>query len=253
MKLLSLSRNLQHTMDKINIVLLEDDPIDRIKIEIMIAEFASNEYDFKLIGMFESLEHLLEFLETQTVDIIISDVFTKKRATGIELLKKIKNNTTPIILITQSQDIDVYQESKEYRHLQYLIKPFHKFTLQSTVENAISINREKQEEANISKKFIFLKGNSDSTDKIKLDEILFLETDGNYCYIHVKNKKYILKKSLHKILQDDLDENFIRIHHRYAVNKSHIQLVKLHSLEISGKIDFPIGKSFKKMVNTLFN
>lgn len=238
-------------MNIIKIVLLEDDPIDRIKIEIMISEFTSTEYVFKLVAMFESLECLLDFLETQTVDIIISDVFTKKRATGIELLKKIKNNTTPIILITQSQDVEVYQESKEYRHLQYLIKPFHKFTLQSTVENAISINHDKQEEANINKKFIFLKGNADSTDKIKLDEILFLETDGNYCYIHIKNKKYILKKSLNKILQDDLDENFIRIHHRYAVNKNHIQVVKPHSLEISGKIDFPIGKSFKKIVNSL--
>lgn len=241
-------------MKQINIVLLEDDPIDRIKIEIMISEFTSNEYDFKLVKMFESLELLLEFLETQTVDVIISDIFTKKRATGIELLKKIKNNvshTTPIILITQSHDLDVYQESKEYGHLQYLIKPFHKFTLQSTVENAISTNREVQEDADFNKKFIFLKGNSDSTDKVKLDEILFLETDGNYCYIHVKNKKYIVKKSLNKILHDDLDDNFIRIHHRYAVNKQHIQIVKLHSLEISGKIDFPIGKSFKKLVNTL--
>lgn len=241
-------------MKNINIVLLEDDPIDRIKIEIMIAEFTSNQYIFQLVKIFESLELLLEFLETQTVDVIISDVFTKKRATGIELLKKIKNNvshTTPIILITQSQDLGVYQESQEYAHLQYLIKPFHKFTLQSTVENAISMNREEQEDANFNKKFIFLKGNSDSTDKVKLDEILFLETDGNYCYIHIKNKKYIIKKSLNKILQDDLDDNFIRIHHRYAVNKQHIQMVKLHSLEISGKIDFPIGKSFKKLVNTL--
>lgn len=238
-------------MNIIKIVLLEDDPIDQIKIEIMIAEFTSSEYDFKLVGMYDSLTALLEFLETQTVDIIISDVFTKKRATGIELLRKLKNNVTPIILITQSQDLEIYKASKEYRHIQYLIKPFHKFTLQSTIECAISINREKQEEENSSKKFIFLKGNSDNVDKIRLDEILFLETDGNYCYIHTKNKKYILKKSLHKILQDELDESFIRIHHRYAVNKYHIQIVKLQSIEISGKIDLPIGKSFKKMVNGL--
>lgn len=238
-------------MNIIKIVLLEDDPIDQIKIEIMIAEFTSNEYDFKLVGLYDSLTALLEFLETQTVDIIISDVFTKKRATGIELLKKLKNNVTPIILITQSHDLEIYQASKEYRHLQYLIKPFHKFTLQSTIEYAISINNEKQDEENIGKKFIFLKGNSDNMDKIRLDEILYLETDGNYCYIHTKNKKYILKKSLHKILQDELDESFIRIHHQYAVNKHHIQIVKLHAVEISGKIDLPIGKSFKKMVNGL--
>lgn len=87
-------------MNKINIVLLEDDQIDQIKIEIMIAGFISNEYAFKLIGMFDKFEVLLEFLETETVDIIISDIFTQKRATGIELLKRMKNNTIPIILIT---------------------------------------------------------------------------------------------------------------------------------------------------------
>lgn len=64
-------------MKKINIVLLEDDPIDRIKIEIMIAEFTSNEYDFKLVKMFESPGLLLKFLETQTLDVIISDVLRK--------------------------------------------------------------------------------------------------------------------------------------------------------------------------------
>lgn len=238
-------------MNKIKIVLLESDPIDRIKIEIMIAEFTSNEYDFKLVGVFTSLVGLLGYLETQTVDIIISEVITKNRIMGIESLNKLKNNTIPIILITHSHDVEVYQKSKEYRYFQYLVKPFHKFTLQSTVENAISINGKDQVEANTNKKFIFLKGNSDRTDKINLDEILFLETNGNYCYIHTKKKKYILKKSLNKILQDELDDNFMRIHHRYAVNKHHIQVVKLQSLEISGEIVFPIGKGFKKMVNSM--
>lgn len=237
-------------MSDINIVLLEDDPIDRIKVEIMITQFSSNQYNFKLVNTFEKLETLIEFLEIQTVDIIISDVFTKKRATGIELLKKIKNNVIPIILITQSHNPDVYQEAKEYRNIQYLIKPFHQFTLQSTIENAIISSRQ-EKDISLDTKYLFLKGKSDNIDKILFDEILFLETDGNYCFIHILNRKYILKKSLNKILQEDLDDNFIRIHHRYAINKHHIQIVKLHSLEITEKIELPIGKSFKKIINSL--
>ena len=237
-------------MSDINIVLLEDDPIDRIKVEIMITQFSSNQYNFKLVNTFEKLETLIEFLEIQTVDIIISDVFTKKRATGIELLKKIKNNVIPIILITQSHNPDVYQEAKEYRNIQYLIKPFHQFTLQSTIENAIISSRQ-EKDISLDTKYLFLKGKSDNIDKIRFDEILFLETDGNYCFIHILNRKYILKKSLNKILQEDLDDNFIRIHHRFAVSKHHIQKVKLHSLEITGKIELPIGKSFKKIINSL--
>ena len=103
----------------------------------------------------------------------------------------------------------------------------------------------------MNKKYLFLKGKSDNIDKVRLDEILFLETDGNYCFIHIMSRKYILKKSLNKILQEDLDDNFIRIHHRFAVGKHHIQMVRLHSLEIKGKIELPIGKSFKKMINSL--
>jgi len=238
-------------MNQIKIVLLEADPFDRMRIEIMINEFSSDKYHFQLVEIFDSLEHLLEFLEMQAIDLVISAVFIKKRSDGIELLKKIKNKTTPIILITNSHDFHVYVESKEYRHLHYLIQPFHKITLQSIVENAIVVNREEQKNFTLGKKFIFLKGKSDHTDKINLDEIFFLETDGNYCYIHAENKKYILKKSLRKILQEDLDENFIRIHHRFAVNKQHIQNVKSHTLEISGKIEFPIGKSFKRVVTSL--
>ena len=91
-------------MSDINIVLLENDPIYRLKVEIMITQFTSNEYNFKLMSTFEELETLVKFLETQTVDVIISDVFTKKRATGLELLEKMKNNIIPIILITQSHN-----------------------------------------------------------------------------------------------------------------------------------------------------
>ena len=91
-------------MSDINIVLLENDPIYRLKVEIMITQFTSNEYNFKLMSTFEELETLVKFHETQTVDVIISDVFTKKRATGLELLEKMKNNIIPIILITQSHN-----------------------------------------------------------------------------------------------------------------------------------------------------
>lgn len=238
-------------MNNINIILLEDDPIDCIKIEIMITQFTSSQYNFKLVKTFEKLETLTNFLETHTVDIIISDIFTQKRATGIELLKKLKNNIIPIILITQSHNPEVFQEAKEYRNIHYLIKPFHQFTLQSIIESAINAYHEEKKNTSLNKKYLFLKGKSDNIDKIRLDEILFLETDGNYCFLHVVNRKYILKKSLNKILQEDLDDNFIRIHHRFAVNKLYIQIVRLNSLEVMGKIDLPIGKSFKKMINDL--
>ena len=137
--ILSLSRTLTTQMNTINIVLLEDDPIDRIKVEIMITQFTSNEYNFKLVNTFEKLELLVEFLETNTVDIIISDIFTKKRATGIELLKKIKARkaTKPSVLI-MSGFSDVMNEQIYHCGAEgKFTKPFNVATVREAIKTCL--------------------------------------------------------------------------------------------------------------------
>ena len=64
-------------MKKINVVLLEDDSIDRLKIEIMLSNVESEEYEIILIDTFKTLESLLLYMEHQIkeIDVIISDIF----------------------------------------------------------------------------------------------------------------------------------------------------------------------------------
>ncbi|PWK17591.1 LytTR family two component transcriptional regulator [Arcicella aurantiaca] len=238
-------------MNEINIVILEDDPIDRIKIEIMISEFSSNKYNFKLIGMFEELDLLLEFVQKNTIDLIISDIFNNKTAVGIELLKKLGNSNIPVILITQSPDSEVYQQAKMHGDVHYLIKPFHKLTLQSTIENVINDFSKEQASLLLNKKHLFLKGNTNSIEKLAFDEIMYLEADGNYCFIHSINRKYIQKKSMTKILEDINDDSFVRIHHKFAINIKYIESLSSTFLMLNRGITLPIGKSFKKNLTTI--
>jgi DNA-binding LytR/AlgR family response regulator len=233
-------------MNDINIVILEDDPIDRIKIEIMISDFSSNKYKFNLIGMFEDLNSLLEFISQKTIHLIISDIFSNRETVGIELLKKLRHHNIPIILMTQSPDSEVYKQAKIYGDIHYLIKPFHKLTLQSTIEKVINDFNKEQNSIFLNKKHLFLKGNANNIEKLSIDDIMYLEADGNYCFVHSTNRKYIQKKSMTKILEDINDNTFIRIHHKYAINIKFVEAVSSLFVALIRDISLPIGKSFKK-------
>lgn len=236
-------------MKNIDIILLEDDPIDSIKIEIMLSTSISDKYNFRLIETFKDIDLLLQYLIMQPIDLIISDIFTKTRATGIELLKKLKNSEIPIILITQSTENNIYIEAKAIRDIHYLIKPFHQITLQSSIEKAIDDYEKRKSLDFLDKKYLYLKGKGDNLERVLFENIVFFEADGNYCYIYTKQKKYILKKSLNKLLLEDLDDNFIRIHHKFAINIYHVKIIRNQTLQMIGEIELPIGKTFKKSVH----
>ena len=97
-------------MDNILIVLLEDDPIDQIKIEIMLAERISSQHKYLLGGIYTQLDDLLTYLSNHEVDLILSDIFIQKKPVGIELLKALQGTPTPVVLMTTSQDQELFLE-----------------------------------------------------------------------------------------------------------------------------------------------
>ncbi len=233
-------------MEIINIILLEDNPLDKIKLEIHLSESISSKYQFNLVATFNEVNPLLEFMQEKQVDLIISDIYLKEKAIGLELLKKLKNSIIPVILVTQSTDNELFLQAKALRNVHYLIKPFHQITIQSTIEKAF-------EEAKFTtltdeKKYLFIKVKSNYSEKIPFQNIIYFESDGNYSFIYTKEKKYVLKKSLIKLLEQDLDSRFFKIHQKYVVNKDYITGLKNTETILLDDIELPIGKIFKKQI-----
>lgn len=235
----------------IHVILIEDDPIDQIKIKIMFTEFNSVKYDFNLMQVFDNIDSLLLFLEdNHQIDMIISDMFTQNRSTGIELLKKLKTTDTPIVIITNSQDKLLYKEAQLHQNGSYLIKPFHYLTLQSTMENLLFNTSLNSNSEMLNKRKIFLKNNLNVLEKVTFDEILFIEVDGNYCLVNTIGRiKYVKKISLVKFLYESFDETFVRIHHKFAINIQHIAKATDTSVELSNGHIIPISKSYKLELN----
>jgi DNA-binding LytR/AlgR family response regulator len=237
-------------MDKITIVLLEDDPIDQIKIEVMLSERISSQYKYQLRGIFTKLEDLLIYLSNHEVNVILSDIFLQKKPIGIELIKKLRDNTIPVVLMTSSQDQELFLEAQKYRSVNYLIKPFHAISLQSAIEKALEEYNKSRQYDFLDKKFLYLSSKTGQQDQVWFTDIIYIEAEDSHCYIYTLAKKYVLKKSLSKLLSEDLDDSFIRIHHKYAVNKMYIRKSEAEVLHLPSQVVLPVGKSFRKVLNS---
>nr|WP_299417237.1 response regulator transcription factor [uncultured Emticicia sp.] len=237
-------------MKKINVVLLEDDSIDRLKIEIMLSNVESEEYEIILIDTFKTLESLLLYIEHQIkeIDVIISDIFINHKPKGIRLLKELSNSDIPVILTTSSHDASIYNEAKSIRKIQYLIKPFHKLTLQASIFLVFEENEKRKLHFEDDTKFLFLKSELNQNERTNLTDIIFVEADGNYSYIHTQKKKYIVKKSLTKLISEDLDKHFFRTHHKFAVNRNYVKLLRSQTVLLTNNVNLPIGISFKQAI-----
>ncbi len=204
-----------------------------------------------MTGIFDKSEDLLLHIENHQTDIILSDIFTKNLPTGIELLKKLKFVNIPIVLVTQSQDREVYAEALRHRKVHYLIKPFHQLSLQSTLEMALNEHFTSKHHNFSDKKFLYLSGKAGQREQVFFYEIVYVEADDNYIFIYTTTKKYIQRISLNKFLSESLDENFVRIHHKYAIHKMHLKKTDGDVLHLTGKVELPIGKSYKKGITEM--
>ena len=139
-------------------------------------------------------------------------------------------------------------ESYEVNALDYLLKPISLERFSKTITKLI----DKHEERNTSSKSdketsstIFVKSGLE-THQIKVDDIAYLQKDGNYIYYYVADKKIMARQSIGDALKN-LPENFSQIQKSYIVNFAKIDSASSDYIVI-GKTKIPIGSQFKSLV-----
>lgn len=118
----------------------------------------------------------------------------------------------------------------------------------SAVKILLLYQKEKEKKAKHGdSKHLFLKSDK-RIHRIKEDEIIYLEGMGNYVTYHLEgNQNIICYNSLKESLLE-LDQNFLRIHKSYIINRNHVKSYNMEGIEMSNGKVLPIGFSFKDEV-----
>jgi two-component system LytT family response regulator len=183
----------------------------------------------------------LEFLNTQTVDVIFLDI-QMPQLTGLQI-SRIISKDIKVIFTTAYPDFAL--EGFELNAVDYLLKPisferFYQAVSKLNTEQKIEVSSNSN-----SSDFIFVKTDGKNKfQKLFLDEILYVESLQNYVCIHTLKQQIITHSSLKNVIESLPEKHFIQIHKSYVIAVKQIESTDSFSVFINTK-ELPIGATFK--------
>jgi hypothetical protein len=83
--------------------------------------------------------------------------------------------------------------------------------------------------------------------KVPLDDILYIEVEGKYSALQVKDRKFNVKASLKDLLQKLPAERFVRVSRNFVVNLNRIQHIDTFQYTVKvGDMEIPISRTYKE-------
>lgn len=196
----------------------------------------------------------LDFLSKNEVDLIFLDIRMPKLS-GLDFIKTLTHK--PIIIITSAFE-EYALESFDLDVCDYLLKPFRFDRLLKAANRALAIHQLKnQSKANLTE--ISSAVDDDhitiKSDKkhilVKLSEILYLESLGNYVKVWKDNEFLLAPRTLSSFEEQLPSSQFIRIHKSYILHKKFVNYIEGNMIILKNGAKLPIGKNYKGIIKLL--
>lgn len=183
------------------------------------------------------------------LDVEMSDM------TGFELLTQVDHINFKIIFITSYKHYAI--KAIKFNALDYLLKPFDLGELKNAIKRFKESRRDSYNPlttalTNIKSKYakdqILILRTQEGGMQLALNEIIRVEGDRNYSYVHlIKNRRELVSKTLSAIEELLEDKGFFRCHKSHLVNKAHIvgEPKNLH-INLSNQTTIPISRRKKE-------
>ena len=224
-----------------NFIIIDDEPaaIDVLKIHLEKVPF------MELKGSFRDPLDALEYLQSNTVDLIFLDINMPKLS-GITFPKFLKN--PPMIIFTTAYS-EYALESYNLKAIDYLLKPI---TFDRLLQAVMKAKDELQKNKcgsieviqNSTAQTIFIKSGS-NFHQLEINSIRYVESEGNYVTFHTTKSAVVARYKISEILDKLPSQLFTRIHRSYIIALPHIEIVKKHCVVINGK-EIPISSNYRE-------
>jgi two-component system, LytTR family, response regulator len=225
----------------IRCITVDDEPFSLAKIEGFIAKVPY----LALLASFSSAIEALPFIRQNPVDLIFLDIHMDN-LTGIQMLE-ILNPKPAVILVTAYSRYAL--KGYELNVNDYLLKPYSFERFMTAVEkicHTVQTPLLATQAATDNDAFIFLKTEY-RLEKVNFEDILYIESRGDYVYVVMKETKVLTLMTLKNISEKLPEEKFIRVHKSYVVAINKIDSLEKGRIRINDSL-IPIGDTFREIV-----
>jgi len=238
----------------IDLLLIDDEPHAIKSLEWEIGNYCKN---VKIVASLTNAKDAILYLKENKVDCVFLDI-EMPDMDGFQFLELFPKRSFSVV-ITTAFDQYAIKAIKESA-IDYLLKPIDSDDLVKCFEkiekqkNKVSLNEklENSLEKLIQSTVLSQKKISVSTDGkmifLNPDDIIYCESDGNYCTIYLENKEKILLTQKLKFMEEKLSQfQFFRIHNSYLINLNKVK--EFHKTEeyvvLSNMMKIPVSRQKK--------
>jgi two-component system, LytTR family, response regulator len=196
----------------------------------------------ELKATFTDAFEAIPYLQNNKVDLIFLDI-KMPDISGIEFASILQKS--PMIVFTTAFS-EYAVNGFELDAVDYLMKPFSLARFTKACNKALEIKTLRNEEM---KNFIFLKTGYDE-EKVFLDDIQYIEAEGNYMAYILPNKKLLCRQNISESISQLPANQFIRIHRSYIVALDKIQKITRQSVWVAGN-EISVGASYEEKLGEI--
>ncbi|SFQ10266.1 LytR/AlgR family response regulator transcription factor [Parafilimonas terrae] len=221
-----------------------DDELPALKV---LENFCGQTNFISLLKTFNKPHEALRYLQQFPVPLLFLDI-NMPALSGIDLYKATGKNAMAIFTTAYSE---YAVEGFNLNAVDYLLKPFTFERFMQAVNKAQDyynyVHAQKPDE-----QYIFIRADY-SLIKIKLSDIIFIESLDDYLKIHLQNQRPVVARLTMKVMLEKLPATeFIRVHRSYIVSLNYIQTVRNKTITVNG-VNIPVSSSYENEFFNRFN
>lgn len=224
-------------------LIIDDEPIALEKLKNYVERIPALE----LSGMCSNGFEAIEFLDSNYVDLIITDI-DMPDLSGLDFVRSLRER--PMIIFTTAHAqfaVDSYRVSA----VDYLLKPYGFVEFSQAIGKALEAytlrhgNTVANQKASATSDSIFIKVDSRYI-RVKLSDIRFIKGYGEYLQVFVVDKANpLVTLSSFASIRECLPDNFLQVHRSYIVNMNHAEQIERSRVIMDSENYIPVGDSYK--------
>lgn len=225
----------------VKVLVIEEDPSSLEIIATLL-----NRNDFELLTIAPTMVKVGVLLDAFIPNIIVAGADVNRVAVFDFITTSHLN--TPLVFLSHILDDEIFGLCLNYAKCLLLEKPINPYTFLASVKLLLLAYPPTQH------KYVEVIDRNQQILKIQMADIVYVEAEGNYTFIHTIHNKVFARKKPLKNLKEELDEKFIQINKSHLINIDFIQRLELGKrLLVLNDKEIKIGRSFRSDLDTFIS
>ncbi|MGM9590669.1 MAG: LytR/AlgR family response regulator transcription factor [Faecousia sp.] len=223
--------------DIMRIAVLDDNPNDAQFLRTYLKQYeASHNIEFHVDVYAASYDFLEEY--QSNYDVIFLDI-EMPGSNGIQVAREIrtKDQSVGIVFVTNMAQYAI--QGYEVNAIDFMVKPVGYFNFARKLEKAISFVKKREE------RYLLL-ANEEGLSKISVEEIYYIEKNGNYAHYVTRRGEYVERGTIQSVKEKLNGLPFSECNSGCLVNLRYVERIGKDSIQV-GKWELPLSRRMRKL------